>query len=80
MANEQLEAIGMHGQDDNVLRRLKAKPFHGPMRNYCKEHGSYFCPCTGNIKYKKGDPTKKDWDDAKTALLEKQAQKRQAPQ
>ena len=44
MSHKQLEAIGVHGQDDNVLRRKRVMPTRTRRHRYCKKHRSYFCP------------------------------------
>lgn len=81
MANQQLEAIGVHGQESpaDILRRPKAKGHPSGSHPFCQRHGSHFCPCVRPEMYrpgdKRGDPAL--WDKAVEDRRAKDAAKRE---
>jgi hypothetical protein len=75
MSGKQLQAIGVHGQDE-FLESRKAKPFRTPRHRYCKKHRTYFCPDVyEGSKY--GTRTIEEWDKAEKEYQEKKLARRQ---
>lgn len=67
MANQQLQAIGVHGQEsrEDVLQFRRADG-GGTGRTYefCHKHRSHFCPCVYPTLYKDPTAATAEWDAA----------------